>query len=198
MLTRNGLLIGWRALAGIALVAVSGAMLVLHAQQRNDRAGFTTQDYIDIQQLVARYPYTFDGGLEGGKAYADLFTSDGAFINQDGRHEGRPELERMGGARRARTTPLNVAHYIVNHVIEPVSASSARGKQYLVVLTIGEEGPVHGPRPGSIRLGGMYHDEYEKTAQGWRFKTRHFINKDTTEGAVAFAEKLRTIQAPAR
>jgi hypothetical protein len=198
MLTRQGLLIGWRALAAIAVVVASGAMLVLQAQQRNDRAGFTTQDYIDIQQLVARYPYTFDGGLEGGKAYADLFTSDGVFINQDGRHEGRPELERMGGARRARTTPLNVAHYIVNHVIDPISASTARGKQYLAVLTIGEEGPVHGPRPGSIRLGGMYHDEYEKTAQGWRFKTRHFINKDTTEGAVAFAEKLRTIQAPAR
>jgi hypothetical protein len=44
----------------------------------------------------------------------------------------------------------------------------------------------------------MYHDEYEKTAQGWRFKTRQFINKDTTEAAVAFAEKLRTVQAPAR
>jgi hypothetical protein len=197
MLSRNGLLIGWRTLAVIAVVAVSGA-LVLHAQQRNASAAFTTQDYIDIQQLVARYPYTFDGGLEGGKAYADLFTGDGVFINQDGRHEGRTELERMGGSRRARATPLNVAHYIVNHVIEPVSATSARGKEYLVVLTIGEEGPVHGPRPGSIRLGGMYHDEYEKTAQGWRFKTRHFINKDTTEGAVAFAEKLRTVKAPAR
>lgn len=198
MVTRKGLFIGWRALAGIAVGVAIGAMIVLHAQQRNDSAAFTAQDYIDIQQLVARYPYTFDGGLDGGKAYADLFTSDGVFINQDGRHEGRPELERMGGARRSRTTPLNVAHYIVNHVIEPISATSARGREYLVVLSIGEEGPVHGPRPSSIRLGGMYHDEYEKTAQGWRFKTRQFINKDTTEAAVAFAEKLRTIQAPAR
>jgi hypothetical protein len=198
MVTRKGLFIGWRALAGIAVGVAIGAMIVLHAQQRNDSAAFTAQDYIDIQQLVARYPYTFDGGLDGGKAYADLFTSDGVFINQDGRHEGRSELERMGGARRSRTTPLNVAHYIVNHVIEPISATSARGREYLVVLSIGEEGPVHGPRPSSIRLGGMYHDEYEKTAQGWRFKTRQFINKDTTEAAVAFAEKLRTVQAPAR
>jgi hypothetical protein len=198
MLSRKGLLIGWPALATLAAVAVSGAVLVLYAQQRDVRGGFTTADYIDIQQLVARYPYTFDGGLEGGKAYADLFTADGVFINQDGRHDGRAELERMGGARRARQTPLNVAHYIVNHVIEPISASRARGKQYLVVLNIGEEGPVHGPRPSSIRLGGMYQDEYEKTAEGWRFKTRQFINKDTSEGAVAYAEKLRTVPAPTR
>jgi hypothetical protein len=63
-------------------------------------------------------------------------------------------------------------------------------------MDIGEEGPLHGPRPGSLRLGGQY--EYEKTPQGWRFKTRQFINKDTTEGAVAHAQKLRTTVAPTR
>jgi hypothetical protein len=134
--------------------------------------------------------------LGGGRAYADLFTADGVFINQDGRHEGRAELERLGGSRRARPTPLNTAHYITNHVIEPVPGGGARGQQYLVVLTIGEEGPVHGPRASSIRLGGQYRDEYEKTPQGWRFKSRQFINKDTTEGAEALAQKLRAQPAP--
>jgi hypothetical protein len=41
-------------------------------------------------------------------------------------------------------------------------------------------------------------DEYEKTTQGWRFKTRQFINKDTTEQASAYAESLRHKAAPSR
>ena len=155
-------------------------------------AALTAMDYIEIQQLVARYPYALDGGLGRGAVYADLFTADGVFINQDGRHDGgRAALERLGGARRDRETPLNTAHYIVNHVIEPLPGGRARGQEYLVVLDVGEEGPVHGPRPSSIRLGGQYRDEYEKTSRGWRFKSRQFINKDTTDKALAYAENLR-------
>jgi hypothetical protein len=194
MLTKDGLVLRWKVLAGIALGVAIAAFVVVQAQQRH--TGLTPQDYIDIQQLVARYPYALDGGLGSGKTYADLFTADGVFINQDGRHEGRAELERLGGARRAKPTPLNVAHYITNHVIEPVSGGGAKGQEYLMVVTVGEEGPLHGPRPSSIRLGGQYRDEYEKTSQGWRFKSRQFINKDTTDGAEALAQKLRTQPAP--
>jgi hypothetical protein len=198
MVTKNGLMLEWKLLAGIGVVGLV-ALVAVQAQQRNGGATLTPQDYLEIQQLVARYPYALDGGLGKGAVYADLFTPDGVFINQDGRHDGgRAALERLGGGRRQRETPLDVAHYIVNHVIEPLPGGRARGKEYLVVMDIGEEGPLHGPRPGSLRLGGQYHDEYEKTPQGWRFKTRQFINKDTTEGAVAHAEKLRTTAAPTR
>ena len=195
MLSKDGLMIRWNVLAVVGVVAVAGVVTLasLSAQQKTARsAAFTPQDYIDIQQLVARYPYTFDGGLAKGAAYADLFTSDGAFINQDGRHEGRAELERMGGSARRRETPLNVAHYIVNHVITPVSATKATGTEYLVVLNIAEDGESVHSRSGSIRLGGQYRDEYEKTSQGWRFKVRQYLNKDTTENAEATAEKLRS------
>lgn len=193
MVTKRGVMLTWKLLISMMVVAGIVTFAVVQAQQRNNSGGtLTSQDYIDIQQLVARYPYTFDGGLGKGAAYADLFTADGVFINQDGRHEGRAELERMGGARRARETTLNVAHYITNHVIEPLPGGGATGKQYLVVLSVGEEGPVHGPRPSSIRLGGQYRDVYQKTPQGWRFKSRQYINKDTTEGAEALAEKQRS------
>ena len=200
MVTRDGVLLTWRGLSGIMTLVAAGAMFVaVQAQQRSSGATLSPLDYIEIQQLVARYPYALDGGLGKGAVYADLFTADGVFINQDGRHDGgRAALEGLGGARRERETPLNSAHYIVNHVIEPVSAGRARGQEYLVVLDVGEEGPVHGPRPSSIRLGGVYRDEYEKTPQGWRFKTRQFINKDTTEKAVAFAESLRHQAAKSR
>jgi hypothetical protein len=198
MMTKDGLLLTWKGLLGIAMALSAGAgFAAVQAQPRG--AGLTAQDYIDIQQLVARYPYALDGGLGGGAVYADLFTADGVFINQDGRHDGgRAELERLGGSRRPRETPLNTAHYIVNHVIEPLPGGRARGQEYLVVMDIGEEGPVHGPRPSSIRLGGQYRDEYQKTPQGWRFKSRQFINKDTSEGAAAYAEKLRHQPAASR
>ena len=92
---------------------------------------------------------------------------------------------------RKREVPLNVGHYIVNHVIEPVAPGRAKGQEYLMVIDMAEEGPVHGPRAGSIRLAGQYRDEYEKTPQGWRFKTRQFLNKDTSETAEGTAAKLR-------
>ena len=201
MITRDGVLITWKGLPGIMTLVAAGAMFVaVQAQQRpGGAAALSPQDYIEIQQLVARYPYALDGGLGHGAVYADLFTADGVFINQDGRHDGgRAALEGLGGARRERETPLNTAHYIVNHVIEPLPGGRARGQEYLMVADIGEEGPVHGPRPSSIRLGGQYRDEYEKTPQGWRFKTRQFINKDTTEKAVAYAESLRHQAARSR
>jgi hypothetical protein len=193
MITKHGVLLTWKVVLGLAMALAAGAgFAAVQAQSRANAAGLSPQDYIEIQQLVARYPYALDGGLGRGAVYADLFTADGVFINQDGRHEGgRAALERLGGARRQRETPLDTAHYIVNHVIEPLPGGGARGQEYLVVLDIGEEGPVHGPRPSSIRLGGQYRDEYQKTPQGWRFKSRQFINKDTTAGAVAFAENLR-------
>ena len=81
---------------------------------------------------------------------------------------GRPY---QGGQLRdlARAQPHGqgyVRHFLTNHMIEP-SADGATGKQYLVVLDIGENGT-----PGSVFLGGHYQDVYVKTPDGWRFKTR--------------------------
>jgi hypothetical protein len=60
-------------------------------------------------------------------------------------------------------------HFSTNHVIEP-SPEGATGKQYLVVLNIGENG-----QPSAINQGGHYDDIYVKTAQGWRFKMRNYM-----------------------
>ena len=59
-----------RVLAAIAVLAVvvSGAPLV--RSQQNGK--LTTQDYIDIQQLYARYNMSIDTG--DGEAWAGTFT----------------------------------------------------------------------------------------------------------------------------
>ena len=125
----------------------------------------TAQDYIEIQQLVARYPYALDQNPDEGQSYANLFTTDAVF--RQPRTEGRPNLAKMasGAPHGAKYT----RHFLANHVIE-ATADGAVGKQYLVAVDIGESG-----QPSSIFLGGHYEDVYAKTAEGWRFKTRTFI-----------------------
>jgi hypothetical protein len=60
-----------------------GALLVLvavpsFAQQKP--MTLTALDYIEIQQLVAKYAKYIDSCSNNGYDYADLFTADGAFV----------------------------------------------------------------------------------------------------------------------
>jgi hypothetical protein len=148
----------------VASVLVAGA--VVRAQQRSSAttATLTPQDYIDIQQLVSSYPYGLDGNTDNGATYAGLFAPGAVF--------GRPRTEGHDNlAALANTQPRGanyVRHFITNHVIEP-APGGAIGREYAVIIDIGENG-----NPGRIALGGRYDDEYVKTPQGWKFKTRTF------------------------
>ncbi len=143
-------------------------------ESRNPNPGrLAAEDYIEIQQLVARYPYALDQNPDEGLSYANLFTPDAVF--RQPRTEGRQNLARMAsgaphGAKYAR-------HFLANHVIE-ATPDGAVGKQYLVAVDIGESG-----QPSSIFLGGHYEDVYAKTPEGWRFKTRTFIASATATEA---------------
>jgi hypothetical protein len=127
-------------------------------------ATLTAQDYIDIQQLVSSYAYGLDGNTDNGESYANLFAPGAVF--------GRPRTEGHANlAALANTQPrgaMYVRHFITNHVIEP-AAGGAIGKEYAVIIDIGENG-----NPSGIALGGRYDDEYVKTPQGWKFKSRTF------------------------
>jgi hypothetical protein len=139
------------------------------------RAGskLTAEDYIEIQQLVSRYPYALDQNPDEGLSYANLFTPDAVF--RQPRTEGRQNLATM--ASRAPHGPKYTRHFLANHVIE-ATADGAIGKQYLVAVDIGEMG-----QPSSVFLGGHYEDVYVRTPEGWRFKTRTFIASATGTGA---------------
>jgi hypothetical protein len=125
----------------------------------------TPTDYLDIQQLVASYGQALDSGIgrdDNGDAYAGLFAPNGVF--------GRPYTtgyEALVGL--ARTQPHGrhyVRHFLTNIVIDP-APDGARGRQYLVVVDIGEGG-----KPSSVLLGGHYEDVYVKTTSGWKFSSR--------------------------
>jgi hypothetical protein len=129
----------------------------------------TAEDYIEIQQLVSRYPYALDQNPDDGRSYANLFTPDGVF--RQPRTEGRQNLATM--ASRAPHGDKYTRHFLANHVIE-ATPEGATGRQYLVAVDIGGTG-----QPSSIFLGGHYEDVYVKTSEGWRFKTRTFIASAT-------------------
>ena len=154
----------------VACAVVCGVLLTVavRAQQRNagtvQAPTLTPQDYLDIQQLVSSYPYGLDGNTDNGASYANLFAPGGIFGRP--RTEGRDNLAAL--ANREPHGANYVRHFITNHVIEP-SPGGAIGKEYAVIIDIGENG-----NPGKIFLGGRYDDEYVKTPQGWKFKMRTF------------------------
>ena len=163
--------IAWLSL--IVVVSMTAPGVGSAAAQRNTapvtQPILSPQDQVDIQQLVARYAFAYDSKGDACLTLADLFTADGEFIGQRGHAKGR---EALAAYCRGGKTPANgVSHFIMNHVIEP-APDGATGKQYLIVVNIGEDN-----RPGGefSNTGGHYEDVYSRTPQGWRFKRREFI-----------------------
>lgn len=152
-----------------AMLAMPRALSASPEPRATGPGTLSAEDYIEIQQLVARYPYALDQNPDDGQSYANLFTTDAVF--RQPRTEGRQNLATM--ASRGPHGAKYTRHFLANHVIE-ATADGVIGKQYLVAVDIGESG-----QPSSIFLGGHYEDVYAKTPEGWRFKTRTFIASAT-------------------
>ena len=177
------------------LFAVAGAALlvlaVMQAAQKsaassNTPMALTAQDYIDIQQLVARYGYAIDKCTNSGYDYADLYTPDGVFSVADengvpatARFEGRDRLAvAAGGGKNGcadpKTAPdrYSMSHIVANLVITP-AIGGATGKSNLLIVGFGDPTAKEGARkPVTAYSWGHYDDFYVKTPQGWRFKSR--------------------------
>src|SRR5215471_7845237 len=118
----------------VALIVIVATITAPAAQQRRGGAPpLSTQDYIDIQQLAARYAFLIDTCTNGGVDFAELFTPDGEFsVSQEwgvanGRKtKGREALidaaggDGKGGCKDPKTTlGYGISHISVNHVITP-------------------------------------------------------------------------------
>jgi hypothetical protein len=159
----------WNVLVAIALAS---RLVAVGAQAPQKRAGggakaqtLTPMDYIEIQQLLARYSFALDTGADNGYMYADLYAPDGVF----GKAKGREELARL--ARGGRRGPANVRNLASSPIIKP-SPEGATGIQYAQAINFGQY-----RQPSELDHFGHYEDVYVKTADGWRFKSRTFVNE---------------------
>ena len=91
------------------------------------RVGSSTQDYIDIEQLVAKYSFSIDECSNAGEDYANLYTPDGEFAvsNQWGGGgkrtfvtTGHEALVRVAGGREGGkcVDPKTSPAYGISHV----------------------------------------------------------------------------------
>lgn len=141
----------------------------------------TAMDYIEIQQLVNKLNFALDYCTNGGRDFADLFVEGGQYVIDRGNGEPavrgtRDELIALasGPDCEARRTPPSafILHLAESLVIEP-AASGARGKSYAIYpSSMGRY--FNDETAGQL---GIYHDEYVKTPDGWRFRSRrHELN----------------------
>ena len=149
----------------LALVAIAfvGGSTWSYAQQAGAGA-LTAQDFVDIQQLYARYNWALDSGDSEG--YASTFTPDGVFNNNVG-HDAIVKFANTFHAGLG----AHVRHWNTNLMILP-TPEGASGQVYLVLVDFAN-------KPATIATSATYSDELVKTAQGWRFKKR------ATKGDVA-------------
>lgn len=169
-------------------IAIATLALMIAAAPAQAQSGkLTPQDYIDIQQLNARYAVAIDQCTNSGYDYAELYTEDGTFAvaegwGQPGRvfAKGREALANAagggpGGCRDPKTLMgYGISHILTDQIIEP-RPEGAYGRNKLIAMSIGGD-------PSKNEVQGGYEDLYVKTAKGWRIKARvHvFPNMDTS------------------
>jgi hypothetical protein len=141
----------------------------------------TAMDYIEIQQLVNKLNFALDYCTDGGQDFADLFVEGGQFIIDRG--DGKPTIKRTraelielasGPDCAARRSPPSsyILHLAESLVIEP-TAAGARGTSY-AIYPANKGKYLSDDVAGQL---GIYHDEYLKTPDGWRFRSRrHEVN----------------------
>jgi hypothetical protein len=163
---------------GLALFALNGVFFGADAAAQTGPT-LEAQDYLDIRQLIDRYTHLLDNCTNGGNDYADLFTVDGTFgvsstwgSGAKIWFRGREQLVAAGGGGPDGCRPRSgkpIYHININPVIMPTVAG-ARAVSTLLVITNDTD-----DRGDIVHWEGGYEDAFEKTAAGWRFKSRAHV-----------------------
>ena len=148
----------------------SVAVLLLATAARAESQELAAADYIEIEQLLARYVHAHDS--KDGAAFAALFTEDGVFVNDNtAAHpsipkgvmtwSGRKEIAGMMPPPRRERPKMTL--FFSNLKID-ASPEGARASHY-VTMTDFQKMP-------SVTGGGFCENTLVKTREGWRFKKR--------------------------
>jgi hypothetical protein len=164
-----------------APTAVGAALIALLLPLRDEAlaqgaAALTAMDYVEIQQLVNKLNFALDYCTNGGEDFADLFVDGGTFTidNGDGnprRMDTRQQLIALTGGpdcEARRSPPSSYILHLAESLVIEASADGARGKSYAIYPS--KAGKYF--REDVAGQLGLYHDEYVKTPDGWRFRSR--------------------------
>jgi hypothetical protein len=162
-----------RYIGALMLVGVGAVALVaLNAQNSGSKVTpLTALDYAEIQQLNAAYAHFIDTGEDNGYAWAKLFTQDGVFIRQArDKYEGREKIAEL--ARVTGRGPDYVSHFVTNIMVEATPQGATGRATCIVVRFPDNKMSDQDPRASVPGAGCRYHDDYVRTKEGWRFKSR--------------------------
>ncbi len=131
-----------------------------------------TEDMMAIQQVIARYSYTFDSGDAEG--WANVFTPDGLWefyaaeaTTPSTRLDGHAALAafctRQFTNRRKGTTSY---HHQSGVIFDELTADTAKVRAMLIITV---QMPGEQPR---LYMTGVYEDRWVKTSDSWRIKYR--------------------------
>jgi hypothetical protein len=161
----------------VSLGLVLAAVLLARGAAAQAPAKLEAQDYLDIRALIEGYSRVLDNCTNNGNDYADMFTPDATFgvsSEYGGKgvkvwFRGREELRRAGGGTDTACRPPQPNpqyHLVISPVITPMPGGA---KATTTLLTITNKTSAAGD---PVHWEGVYEDTFEKTASGWRFKSR--------------------------
>gem|GEM_PF-1392490 len=135
----------------------------------------SAEDQLAIRQLIDDYPHLLDNCINNGNDYADLFTEDATFgvaSEWNGPvkiwFRGREQIRRAGGGgENACVDRPNFGYHLnINPAIRATASGAAARSTLMTIINDTDS------RGDVIHWEGGYADTFEKTAAGWRFKSR--------------------------
>lgn len=162
-------------LASIAAVIGTAPVKADHHEPSKSDAATETADRLAMLQVIAEYSYTFDS--RDSEGWAKLFTED-AVWQYVGAQSAEPLTDLNGrdeilawAKQRHKDIPQNITsyHHQSGVAFEALTADTARTR-VMVIITAHDN--TQAGAAINITLTGVYHDEWRKTSEGWRFSKR--------------------------
>ena len=150
-------------LATLVIILASFGSITAQGRNNSSPTPLTGQDYEEIKALYARYNQGSD--FRDAELFLSAFAED-AVMTRGGRDiEGMDELRADREARYQGQTGDVGRRHLNSSFLITATESGASSKAYYVLLDVTV-------RPQTIVSSGYYHDEFVRTAEGWKIKHR--------------------------
>jgi len=169
-------------ISGIFIASIISAA-ALAAQSAST---LTDKDRAEIQDLVSRYQVALS--TCASQDYAALFVPDGVFASDDFRGKRHREMYGPNGGKLVGRAKIAELVETEEFCIDKSQLRSRQGRPAPAVTITATPQGVKGTIP--LGNGGRYDDEYVKTSEGWRFKTRTVTMPPAQQSAAPAAKPM--------